>query len=70
MMDTATRSASKPMECTVYVEACHGGVNPETMVRVVWQGNALSEERQIFDTLEEALAYAQSLCPTEPPREQ
>jgi len=49
----------------VTVEACHGGVNPETMVRVVWEGGASPEERQVFDTLEEALAYAQSLCETE-----
>ena len=69
MTSTEPRS-EQPLECMVYVEACRGGVNPETMVRVVWGGNAMAEERLIFDTLEEALAYAQSVCPTEPRKDQ
>ena len=68
MMDTPTHPDTAPRgpsDRTIYVEACHGGVNPETMVRVVWEDRSAPEERQIFDTLEEALAYAQSLCESE-----
>ena len=37
------------------------------MVRIVYKGRdaAKSEERTLFDTLEEALAFAQSLCDDE-----
>ena len=69
MMHTSRsrRSEPKPLERAVYVEACHNGVNPATMVRIVCKAlndpdAAESEERQLFDTLEEALAFAQSLC--------
>ena len=66
MMDTDTSMHSEPshVERAVYVEACQDGVNPATMVRIVYQGRdaATSEERTLFDTLEEALAFAQSLC--------
>lgn len=62
MMETHSRSETIPTGRMVYVEARQGGVNPETVVRVVWAGGLRHEERVIFDTLEEALDYAQSLC--------
>lgn len=48
----------------VYLEAEDGGVNPKTRVRAVFHDrNGVRETSRIFDTLEEALAYAQTLYP-------
>ncbi len=67
MMDASMHSEPSHLERAVYVEACHDGVNPATMVRIVCKGRDAteSEQRQLFDTLEEALAFAQSLCDDE-----
>jgi len=67
MMDTSMHSEPSELERAVHVEACHDGVNPATVVRIVYKGQdaAKSEERTLFDTLEEALAFAQSLCDDE-----
>jgi hypothetical protein len=47
----------------VYLEADGDGVNPRTRVRAVTRNRTgLSETVRVFDTLEEALAYAQTLC--------
>ena len=64
MLDTSMYSEPRHVERAVYVEACQDGVNPATMVRIVYKGRdaAKSEERALFDTLEEALAFAHSLC--------
>jgi hypothetical protein len=46
----------------VYLEAESDGVNPRTRVRAVTRDrNGLSETTRVFETLEEALAYAQTL---------
>lgn len=48
----------------VYLEAEDGGVNPKTRVRAVFlDRNGVRETSRVFDTLEEALAYAQTLYP-------
>jgi hypothetical protein len=48
----------------VYLEPEDGGVNPKTKVRAVFRdGNGVRETSRVFDTLEEALAYAQTLYP-------
>lgn len=48
----------------VYLEAEDGGVNPKTKVRAVFRdGSGVRETSRVFDTLEEALAYAQTLYP-------
>jgi hypothetical protein len=48
----------------VYLEPENGGVNPKTRVRAVFRdGNGVRETSRVFDTLEEALAYAQTLYP-------
>ena len=38
MMDTSMHSEPSELERAVYVEACHDGVNPATMVRIVYKG--------------------------------
>jgi hypothetical protein len=54
-----------PSETTaraVYLEADGDGVNPRTRVRAVTRNRGqLCETIRVFDTLEEALAYAQTL---------
>ena len=67
MMDTPKHSGPSHLERTVYVEACNDGVNPATMVRILYKGPDAteSEQRQLFETLHEALAFAQSLCEQE-----
>ena len=65
MMDAQTRAELDPTRRTVYVEPSQGGANPETVVRVVWGGDLRREEKKIFESLVEALAYAQSLCDKE-----
>jgi hypothetical protein len=48
----------------VYLEPEDGGANPKTKVRAVFRdGNGARETSRVFDTLEEALAYAQTLYP-------
>jgi hypothetical protein len=48
----------------VYLEAEDGGVNPKTRVRAVFRDrNGVRETSRVFETLEEALAYAQTLYP-------
>jgi hypothetical protein len=48
----------------VYLEPEDGGVNPKTKVRAVFRdGKGVRETSRVFDTLEEALAYAQTLYP-------
>ncbi|MGH9323282.1 MAG: hypothetical protein ACRD21_09250 [Vicinamibacteria bacterium] len=48
----------------VYLEAEDGGVNPKTRVRALLRDrNGVRETSLVFDTLEEALAYAQTLYP-------
>jgi hypothetical protein len=48
----------------VYLEAEDGGVNPKTRVRAVFRDrNGVRETTRVFDTLGEALAYAQTLYP-------
>jgi len=48
----------------VYLEAEDGGVNPKTRVRAVLRDReGVRETSRVFDTLEEALAYAQTLYP-------
>ncbi len=70
MLDAPRYSETGPIVRAVYVEACHDGVNPATMVRIVYKRRKgpdapESEQRRLFDTLEEALAFAQSLCAPE-----
>ena len=40
MMDTSMHSEPSELERAVYVEACHDGVNPATMVRIVYNGSS------------------------------
>lgn len=48
----------------VYLEAEDGGVNPKIRVRAVFRDrDGVRESSRVFDTLEEALAYAQTLYP-------
>jgi hypothetical protein len=48
----------------VYLEAEDGGVNPKTRVRAVFRdGAGFRETCRVFDTLEQALAYAHTLYP-------
>ena len=70
MMDMRTHSESRRVERAVYVEACRDGVNPETVVRIVYKALddpdiAETEQQKRFATLEEALAFAQRLCDNE-----
>ncbi|MGH9321263.1 MAG: hypothetical protein ACRD21_08905 [Vicinamibacteria bacterium] len=52
---------SKGTRCTVFLEACDG-VNPKTRVKaLVRDRSGVRVMNRIFDTLEEALAYAQTL---------
>lgn len=69
-MDMTTHSEPRRVERAVYVEACRDGVNPETVVRIVYIAPddpdiAETEQQKRFATLAEALAFAQSLCDTE-----
>ena len=48
----------------VYLEAEDGGVNPKTRVRAVFRDrDGVRETTRVFDTLAEALEYAQTLYP-------
>lgn len=44
----------------VHLEACDDGVNPKTRVSVrVYEADGMREVSRLFDSLAEALAYAQ-----------
>jgi len=48
--------------CTVYLEACDDGINPRTRLRALVRDRAgVHVVTRIFDSLDEALAYAQTL---------
>ena len=51
------------MTPTVSIETSESRLNPQTIVKVVWDESHV--ERQIFATLAEALEFAHSLCDTE-----
>jgi hypothetical protein len=54
---------SKP---TVHVEPCRDGGKPRMMVRVVFNyDGGMQENEHLFDTLDEALAYARYVCSDE-----
>ena len=64
MMHVDVLHPSETNARAVYLEAEDGGVNPKTKVRaVVRDRNGVRETSRIFETLEEALAYAQTLYP-------
>jgi hypothetical protein len=66
MMHVDVLHPSENHASAVYLEAENGGVNPRTRVRAVYQDrNGVRETNRVFDTLEEALAYAQALYPPE-----
>jgi len=52
-----------PMTPTVYVETSESRLNPQTIVKVVWDESHV--ECKSFATLADALEFAQSLCDTE-----
>ncbi len=52
-----------PMTPTVYVETSESRLNPQTIVKVVWDESHV--ESKSFATLAEALEFAHSLCDTE-----
>ena len=53
---------SKGQSCTVCLESCEDGVNPKTRVKaLIRDRSGLHVKTQVFDTLGEAMAYAQSL---------
>lgn len=48
--------------CTVYLEACDDGINPKTRLKALVRDRAgVHVLTRIFDSLDEALAYAQTL---------
>lgn len=51
------------MTPTVYVETSENRLDPQTIVKVVWDESHV--ERRIFATLAEALEFARSLCDTD-----
>jgi hypothetical protein len=62
MMQVDVLHPSENPARAVYLEADGDGVNPRTRVRAVTRDRSgLSETIRVFDTLEEALAYAQTL---------
>ncbi len=64
MMHVDVLHPSETNARAVYLEAEVGGVNPKTKVRAVFRDrDGDRETSRVFDTLEEALAYAQTLCP-------
>ena len=52
-----------PMTPTVYVETNESRLNPQTIVRIMWDESHV--ERKSFATLAEALEFAHGLCDTE-----
>ncbi len=64
MMHVDVLHPSETNARAVYLEAEDGGVNPKTRVRAVYRDrNGVRETIRVFETLEEALAYAQTLYP-------
>jgi hypothetical protein len=64
MMHVDVLHPSETNARAVYLEAEDGGVNPKTKVRAVFRGrDGDRETSRVFDTLEQALAYAQTLYP-------
>jgi len=64
MMHVDVLHPSETNARAVYLEAEDGGVNPKTKVRAVFRDrDGDRETSRVFDTLEEALAYAQTLYP-------
>jgi hypothetical protein len=52
----------KGKRCTVSLEACDDGTNPKTRLKaLVRDRTGVRVTTRIFDSLDEALAYAQSL---------
>jgi hypothetical protein len=47
---------------TVYVEPNESRLNPQTVVKIMWDESRV--ERRSFATLAEALQFAHSLCET------
>ena len=56
-------SRQGPMTPTVSIETSESRLNPQTIVKVVWDESHV--ERASFATLAEALEFAHSLCDTE-----
>ena len=56
-------SKQGPMTPTVSIETSESRLNPQTIVKVVWDESHV--ERKSFATLAEALEFAHSLCDTE-----
>jgi hypothetical protein len=57
---------SRHPERAVYVEPCEDGIPAKTRVRaVVRDENGVRETTRVFDTLDEALAYAHGLYPVD-----
>ena len=52
-----------PMTPTVHVETSESRLNPQTIVKIMWDDSHV--ERQSFATLAEALEFAHSLLDTE-----
>jgi hypothetical protein len=53
---------AKGNRCTVSLEACEDGVNPKTRLKALVRDRAgVHVVSRIFDSLDEALAYAQIL---------
>ena len=52
-----------PMTPTVHVETSESRLNPQTIVKIIWDDSHV--ERQSFATLAEALEFAQRLLDTE-----
>jgi hypothetical protein len=51
------------MTPTVHVETSESRLNPQTIVKIIWDDSRV--ERQSFATLAEALEFAQRLLDTE-----
>ncbi len=53
---------TKEKRCTVSLEACEDGANPKTRLKALVRDRAgVHVVTRIFDSLDEALAYAQTL---------
>jgi len=66
MMHVDVLHPSESNARAVYLEPDEGGANSKTRVRAVYRDrNGVRETSRVFDTLQEALAYAQTLYPTE-----
>lgn len=53
---------AKGKRCTVFLEACEDGTNPKTRLKaLVRDRTGVKVTTRVFDSLDEALAYAQVL---------